>query len=158
MRFNKGGYLANTLVEFLTGNGRAKGMAVNWPRLGKGATDAATRQWTKPSVVLANAGSYSEGSAFPEYYRALKIGPIIGEPVPGTGTTVYAHESRLIPGLGYGIPSLGLRKPDGSFYENQELLPDRQVPLTPADMLAGHDPQLEAAIQAALDLLSAKAK
>ncbi|MGY3879029.1 S41 family peptidase [Aeromonas enteropelogenes] len=158
VRFNKGGYLANTLVEFLTGNGRAKGMAVNWPRLGKGATDAATRQWTKPSVVLANAGSYSEGSAFPEYYRALKIGPIIGEPVPGTGTTVYAHESRLIPGLGYGIPSLGLRKPDGSFYENQELLPDRQVPLTPADMLAGRDPQLEAAVQAALEQLSAKAK
>jgi tricorn protease len=158
VRFNKGGYLANTLVEFLTGNGSAKGMARSWPRLGKGETDAATRQWTKPSVVLVNAGSYSEGSAFPQYYRTLKVGPIIGEPVPGTGTMVYAHESRLIPGLAYGIPTLGLRNPDGSFYENQELIPDVQVALTPTDMVGGRDPQLEAAVQAALAQLSAKAK
>jgi tricorn protease len=33
-----------------------------------------------------------------------------------------------------------------------------QVALTPADMLAGRDPQLEAAVQAALAQLSAKAK
>lgn len=36
VRFNKGGYLANTLVEFLTGSGSAQGMARSWPRLGKG--------------------------------------------------------------------------------------------------------------------------
>lgn len=158
VRFNSGGYLANTLVEFLTGSGSTKGMASSWPRQGKGETDAATRQWTKPSVVLVNAGSYSEGSAFPEYYRTLKVGPIVGDPVPGTGTMVYAHDSRLFPGLAYGIPTLGLRKPDGTFYENQELTPDLQVPLTPADMVAGRDPQLEAAVQAALKQLPASAK
>lgn len=158
VRFNKGGYLANTLVGFLTGSSSAHGMAISDPKAGQGASDAATRQWTKPSVVLVNAGSYSEGSAFPEYYRALKIGPIVGEPVPGTGTMVYGHTSRLVPGLSYGIPTLGLRKPDGTFYENQELIPDLQVPLTPADMLAGRDPQLEAAVQAALKQLPANAK
>ncbi|ELM3752664.1 PD40 domain-containing protein, partial [Aeromonas dhakensis] len=155
VRFNKGGYLANTLVEFLTGSGSAQGMASSWPRLGKGETDAATRQWTKPSVVLVNAGSYSEGSAFPQYYRTLKVGPIVGEPVPGTGTMVYGHTSRLIPGLAYGIPTLGLRNPDGTLYENQELIPDVQVALTPADMVAGRDPQLAAAVQAALAQLPA---
>ncbi len=130
-------------------------MASSWPRLGKGETDAATRQWTKPSVVLVNAGSYSEGSAFPQYYRTLKVGPIVGEPVPGTGTMVYGHTSRLIPGLAYGIPTLGLRNPDGTLYENQELIPDVQVALTPADMVAGRDPQLAAAVQAALAQLPA---
>ncbi|HDX8644070.1 TPA: PD40 domain-containing protein, partial [Aeromonas dhakensis] len=155
VRFNKGGYLANTLVEFLTGSGSAQGMASSWPRLGKGETDAATRQWTKPSVVLVNAGSYSEGSAFPQYYRTLKVGPIVGEPVPGTGTMVYGHTSRLIPGLAYGIPTLGLRNPDGTLYENQELIPDVQVALTPADMVAGRDPQLATAVQAALAQLPA---
>ena len=153
VRFNNGGYLANTLVEFLTGSGSTKGIASSWPRQGKGETDAATRQWTKPSVVLVNADSYSEASAFPEYYRALKVGPIVGDPVPGTGTIVYRHYSRLIPGLAYGIPTLGLRKPDGTFYENQELIPDLQVPLTPADMVAGRDPQLEAAVRKALEQL-----
>ncbi len=58
-----------------------------------------------------------------QYYRTLKVGPIVGEPVPGTGTMVYAHTSRLIPGLAYGIPTLGLRNPDGTLYENQELIP-----------------------------------
>ncbi|WP_050514276.1 S41 family peptidase [Aeromonas finlandensis] len=153
VRFNSGGYLANTLVEFLTGSGSTKGMAISWPRQGKGATDAASRQWTKPSVVLVNAGSYSEGSAFPEYYRALKAGPIVGEPVPGTGTYVYQHRSTLIPGLNYGIPTLGMKDPNGSLYENRELIPDLQVPLTPADMVAGRDPQLEAAVNKALTLI-----
>ncbi|HDO1312800.1 S41 family peptidase [Aeromonas veronii] len=150
VRFNKGGYLANTLVGFLTGSGKEQGIAILAPKVGQGASEAASRQWTKPSVVLVNAGSYSEGSAFPEYYRTLKIGPIVGEPVPGTATGIYLHESRLIPGLLYGIPTLGLRKPDDSYYENQELIPDVQVALTPADILAGRDPQLEAAVQNAL--------
>lgn len=78
--------------------------------------------------------------------------------MPGTGTMVYAHTSRLIPGLAYGIPTLGLRNPDGTLYENQELIPDVQVALTPADMLAGRDPQLAAAVQAALAQLTTNAK
>lgn len=150
VRFNKGGYLANTLIGFLTGSGKEQGMAISAPKAGLGASDAASRQWTKPSVVLVNAGSYSEGSAFTEYYRTLKIGPIVGEPVPGTGTYVYSHRSTLVPGIAYGIPTLGMRAPDGTFYENRELIPDLQVSLTPADMVAGRDPQLVAAVQAAL--------
>lgn len=150
VRFNQGGYLANTLVEFLSGNGERQGMASSWPQAGKGAPDAATRQWTKPSVVLANAASYSEGSAFTRYYQTLKLGPLVGEPIPGTGTMVYNHQSRLIPGLEYGIPTLALRTPDGAIYENHEQQPDQLVRYTPADQLAGRDPQLEAAVKAAL--------
>ncbi|MEW7865962.1 S41 family peptidase [Aeromonas diversa] len=156
VRFNKGGYLANTLVEFLSGNGEQQGMASSWPRAGKGAPDSATRQWTKPSLVLANAASYSEGSAFPRYYQALKLGPVVGEPIPGTGTTVYNHSSRLIPGLEYGIPTLALRAPDGTLYENREQEPDKLVRYTPADLLAGRDPQLDAAIEEALTLLKGR--
>lgn len=152
VRFNGGGYLANTLVEFLSGSGQNKGMAINWPQRGKGAPDSASRQWTKPSVVLANAQSYSEGSAFPRYYRALDIGPVIGEPIPGTGTVVYHHASPLIPGLSYGIPALALRAPDGQLYENNEQQPDVFVRYSPQDLLQGNDPQLDAAIEQALKL------
>ncbi|PJG57700.1 S41 family peptidase [Aeromonas cavernicola] len=153
VRFNKGGLLANTLVEFLTGNRTEQGMAIVSPRIGQGVTEATGRQWTKPSLIITNPDSYSEGSAFPTYYRALKIGPIVGEPVPGTGTEVYVYQSKLLPGLSQAIPAQGLRHPDGTFYENQELIPDVQVALTPNDMVAGRDPQLEAAVQTALTLL-----
>ncbi|MET1076955.1 MAG: S41 family peptidase [Pseudomonas sp.] len=150
VRFNKGGYLANTLVGLLTGKGQDKGMGSNAPRVGQGAPDSASRQWTKASLLLANAGSYSEGSFFSQVYHDQKVGPLLGEPVPGTGTVVYEHLSRLLPGLSYGIPQMQLRMADGRSYENQELLPDREVRLTPADLLEGRDPQLDAAIDTAL--------
>lgn len=152
VRFNGGGYLANTLVEFLSGAGQDKGMAINWPRKGKGAPDSASRQWTKPSVVLANAYSYSEGSAFLRYYKALKTGPVIGEPIPGTGTMVFNHTSRLIPGLSYGIPAVALRAPDGQLYENNEQQPDIFIRYSPQNLLQENDPQLDAAISEALKL------
>lgn len=152
VRFNGGGYLANTLAEFLSGAGQDKGMAMNSPQKGKGAPDSASRQWTKPSVVLANASSYSEGSTFPRYYKALRIGPVIGEPIPGTGTMVFNHASRLIPGLSYGIPALALRAPDGQLYENNEQQPDILVRYSPEDLLQEKDPQLDAAIAEALKL------
>lgn len=153
VRFNAGGFLANTLVEFLSGS---KDVPKNWPRSGIAASDAARRQWTKPTVLLVNADSYSEGSAFPRYYDAQKLGPVVGEPVPGTGTTVFYHSSKLIPGLSYGIPTLALRAPDGSTYENTEQQPHRLVRFTPADLVAKRYPQLDAAIEEANKLIDVK--
>lgn len=154
VRFNKGGFLSNALVQFLTGNNAARIM----PKAGTGVSLATDQQWNKPSVVVVNAGSYSDSSVFPTYYRDLKIGPLIGDPVPGSGTAVYSHKSKLIPGLQYGIPTLGIAHQNGAFYENRELIPDLQVPLPPADMVAGRDPQLEVTVQAALKQLPASAK
>ncbi|MGG5828697.1 hypothetical protein, partial [Aeromonas salmonicida] len=47
----------------------------SWPRHGKGETDAATRQWTKPSVVLANGSRQPGGAALPQDQPNPKDGP-----------------------------------------------------------------------------------
>ena len=108
----------------------------------------ATR-WTKPSALLANAGSYSDGSIFPSVYQRLKIGPVVGESVPGTGTAVW-WEHQLDRRLVYGVPQLGFLGRDGRWFENQDIVPDVPVAADPAQIAVGRDPQLERAVQVLL--------
>jgi NADH:ubiquinone oxidoreductase subunit H len=55
-------------------------------------------------VPIGKPISLSDGSLFPHYYKHAKLGPFVGEPVPGTGTSVWWI--KLLPGgrLQYGIP------------------------------------------------------
>ncbi|CCN81315.1 putative protease fused with TolB domain [Vibrio nigripulchritudo SFn27] len=152
VRFNGGGFLADTLIEFLT----AQKVADLVPRKGKPASDAGRRSWLKQSVVLANASSYSEGSAFSQYYQDLKVGPIVGEPVPGTGTAVNTAGSAVYPDISYVYPFLPLKTPDGRYYENLELIPDVQAFNLPSEVENGIDSQLDAAIATALKQIQPK--
>ena len=95
-----------------------------------------------------NASSYSDASVFPHVYRDLKLGPLIGDPVAGTGTAVWWVESNLIPGLSYGLPQLPLREMGGRLFENVEIAPDIPVPSDPTAWDKGEDRQLDAAIKA----------
>ncbi|WP_224055480.1 S41 family peptidase [Vibrio penaeicida] len=146
VRFNRGGFLADTLIEFLT----AQKAAVVVPKKGKPASDASRRSWLKPSVVIANSASYSEGSAFSQYYQDLNVGPIIGEPVPGTGTAVMGAFSSVYPDVFFSFPYLPLKTSDGRYYENLELIPDIQAFNRPSEIAVGKDTQLDTAIEAAL--------
>lgn len=148
IRFNGGGFLADTLIEFLT----AKSAANVQPQQGQAAADANYRKWLKPSVVLTNASAYSEGSAFGQYYQDLNVGPIVGEPVPGTGTAVMDVYSTVYPGIEYRFPYLPLKRSDGKLYENLELIPDIEVHNRPEDVVNGVDSQLDTAISEALKL------
>ena len=107
-------------------------------------------RWTKPSAVVMNAESYSDGSLFPLAYHDLGIGPLIGDPVAGTGTAVWWAESRVVPGLVYGVPQLPYRRTDGVPSENHEVEPDLPVPSDPGAWARGRDPQLDAAVRALL--------
>lgn len=152
IRFNGGGFLADTLIEFLT----AKSAANVQPKQGQAAADANRRKWIKPSVVLTNAAAYSEGSAFGQYYQDLNVGPIIGEPVPGTGTAVMDINSAVYPRIQYRFPYLPLKRSDGKLYENLELIPDIEVHNRPEDVINGIDRQLDTAISEALKLTEHK--
>ncbi|WP_281221941.1 S41 family peptidase [Photobacterium sanguinicancri] len=146
VRFNGGGFLADTLIEFLT----ARKVADVVPHAGRAASDASRRNWLKPSFVIANSASYSEASAFSQYFQDLKVGPIIGEPVPGTGTAVTGFESEVYDGIRYRFPYLPLKNMTGQYYENLELQPDVLVFNTPEQVSKGQDAQLDAAISEAM--------
>ena len=85
VRFNGGGNLANQLIADLSAS--AAGSSID--RDGRFITHIPENRWSKPSILLANGYSYSDGSIFPHLYTQARLGAFVGEPVPGTGTSVW---------------------------------------------------------------------
>ena len=141
-RFNGGGWLHDDLVTFLSG----KDYIQFFPRGQNNMGSEPMFKWSKPSAVLIGEGNYSDAHMFPFAYKELKIGKLIGMPVPGTGTAVW-WETLIDPTLYFGIPQVGMRARDGKLLENTQLEPDIQVRNLPEDVTAGRDRQLEAAVK-----------
>lgn len=142
-RFNGGGWLHDDLATFLSGTEYITFM----PR-GQNLGSEPQTKWTKPSVVLMDESNYSDAHFFPFTYRALKIGKLIGMPVPGTATAVWWEG--LQNGVVFGIPEVGMVDKDGKYLENQQLEPDFKVANDPAVVAKGRDQQLEKAIEVLL--------
>lgn len=150
VRFNGGGNLSDRLIADLS----AKSYGKSVDRDGNPIANVPASRWTKPSILLANAFSYSDGSIFPHLYKESKLGSFVGEPVPGTGTSVWWVD--LLPGkrFTYGIPEIGRKMPDGRFYENTEDTPDVLIRRHPDAIEQGRDEQLEAAVATLLEQLN----
>jgi tricorn protease len=151
VRFNVGGLLHDQLIAFLGGERHSGIVTRNGVDLG---TSPYTR-WAKPTAAVANAFSYSDGSVFPSYYMREKIGPMVGDRVPGTGTAVYDTQ-QIEPRLYFGIAQIGFRTKDGEFFENHEVKPTEMVPTEPNFITEGRDPQLERAVELLLARLQKK--
>ncbi|MCP5426621.1 MAG: PD40 domain-containing protein [Gammaproteobacteria bacterium] len=149
VRFNGGGNLHDQLISLFTGDA----LAAFTSRDGRVVGRMPIHRWAKPSALLANAGSYSDGSIFPHLYQRQGIGPVIGARVPGTGTAVW-WIYRLNKQLKYGIPQLGAKDFKTGWFENQETVPDILVFNDPDAIEAGRDPQLEAGVKALLAKLN----
>ena len=140
-RFNGGGNIHEQLSDFLSGKAYFD-IIPHGQKVGVEPGD----KWTKPSIVLVNESDYSDAHLFPLAYREKGIGKTVGMPVPGTGTFVW-WETQIDPTVYFGIPMGGWRTPDGKFGEGNQFEPDLKVRMDPAVMTAGHDQQLEAAVQ-----------
>jgi C-terminal processing protease CtpA/Prc len=104
-------------------------------------------RWTKPSVVLACEANYSDGHCFVHDYQVLKMGKLVGMPVPGsctwmTGQTLHDNS------MHFSVPTLGVKDLEGRYLENSQTQPDIEVMNTFDTVATGRDRQLEAAIQA----------
>ncbi|MCA1751059.1 MAG: peptidase S41, partial [Flavobacteriales bacterium] len=83
---------------------------------------------------------------FPYVYKFFDIGPLVGMPVPGTGTAVWWE--RMLDGTMFGIPQLGMKDVrTGELMENNQLEPDHKVPLEAKAATEGRDLQLEKAVE-----------
>ncbi|HEV3201880.1 MAG TPA: S41 family peptidase [Bryobacteraceae bacterium] len=97
-------------------------------------------------VVLQNERSASDAEMFPEGFRRLGLGKVVGVPtmgaVIGTGSFTLMDGSVLrTPGSGVYITATGEN------LENFGVPPDVWVDNTPADFLTHHDRQVEKAIE-----------
>jgi len=140
-RHNGGGWLHDDLVTLLSGKEYQQFV----PR-GQYIGSDPFNKWLKPSCVMVCEDNYSNAHGFPWVYKELKIGKLIGAPVPGTMTAVW-WESLIDPSIVFGIPIVGCRDMRGNYMENHELQPDIEVYNAPEKSLKGEDQQLEAAVK-----------
>ncbi len=140
-RYNTGGWLHDDLITLLSG----KKYLEFWPRDRYFGYDPFNK-WIKPSVVLVNESNYSDGCGFPYAYKYLKIGKLVGMPVPGTMTAVW-WETLLDPTLYFGIPQVGVKNNKGQYLENHQLEPDVKIWNDYSKIIKGQDQQLQGAIK-----------
>jgi tricorn protease len=106
-----------------------------------------------PKVMLINESAGSGGDALPYYFHSRKIGTLVGTRTWG-GLVGTLGVPETIDGAGITAPALAFYDTQGRWaVENEGVTPDITVEYTPAVVLAGHDPQLERAVQVALEQL-----
>jgi len=140
-RFNSGGQIPDRFIELLN----KKALAYWAVRDGK--------TWTWPpqsqlghKVMLINGWSGSGGDAFPDFFRNMKLGKLIGERTWG-GLIGISGVPSLIDGGMITVPTFRMYNPDGTWFkEGHGVDPDILVVDNPTQMAKGVDPQLEKAI------------
>ncbi len=98
-----------------------------------------------PMAVLQNERSASDAEMFPEGFRALGLGKVIG--VNTMGAVIGTGAFTLLDGSSLRTPSFGVFGARGQNLENYGVPPDVEIDNTPADFLAGHDRQVEKAVE-----------
>jgi tricorn protease len=103
--------------------------------------------------MIINESAGSGGDALPYYFKQQKAGPLVGTRTWGALVGTLQIPA-TIDGGGITAPSLAFYDVHGRWaIENEGVAPDIAVEITPADVAAGRDPQLERAVQEALKLL-----
>jgi tricorn protease len=148
-RFNGGGQMADYIIEVL-GRGLQSFWAARYGAIER--TPAAAI--LGPKVMIANEVSGSGGDALPWLFKTNKLGPLVGKRTWG-GLVGISGTPQLMDGAQVTSPSVGFFTPDGAWeVENYGVAPDVEVDQDPKAVAAGRDPQLEAAVRIAMDVLA----
>jgi tricorn protease len=140
-RFNGGGGIDQELLEIL--NQRVKYQS--WRGRDSVEVPRPVQAFFGPMCVLQNERSASNAEMFPDGFRKLGLGKVIG--VPTMGAVIGTGSYRLMDGSSIRTPSFGVFTASGESLENYGVQPDVWVDNTPEDFLSGHDRQIEKAIE-----------
>jgi tricorn protease len=145
-RFNGGGALADYVVDFL------RRPLLNFVEAREGETSVMPfGAIFGPKAMLINEYAGSGGDAMPYYFRKMGVGPLIGTRTWG-GLVRSDPMPALLDGGIVTAPPVALWSESGEWIaENKGIAPDVEVTQDPAAVRAGHDPQLERAVQYLLD-------
>ncbi len=140
-RFNGGGGIDQELLEIL--NQRKKYQTTR----NRDSLDVPrpVQAFFGPMAVLQNERSASDAEMFPDGFRALGLGKIVG--VPTMGAVIGTGSFSLLDGSQIRTPGSAVFTSRGENMENYGVQPDIFVDNTPADFLTGHDRQIEKAIE-----------
>ena len=110
-----------------------------------------------PKVALLNHWSASDGDIFPDLFKRYGLGQLIGTRSWG-GVRGIRGNWQMMDGGYVTIPESAVYNLDSQWAtENHGVDPDIEVENQPADLLAGHDVQLETAVGVLLKQIAGKA-
>jgi len=147
-RYNRGGQAADYIIDQLR-----RPVICYWAM--RSGVDLKTPHASiqGPKVMLTNETSSSGGDLLPWMFRKFKVGTLVGKRTWG-GLVGVLGFPLLMDGGVVTAPNIAIWTPEeGWVVENIGIPPDIEVEWTPADFAAGRDPQLEKAIQVALEEL-----
>lgn len=103
------------------------------------------RALERPTVLVTNQHSLSDAEDFTEGYRALRLGPVVGEPT--AGWIIYTWNARLLDGSTFRLPRMRVTDSQGRDMERHPRPVDVAVDRPLGETSAGRDSQLEAAVR-----------
>ena len=141
-RYNGGGFVGDQIIDRL----ERQVWALTKPREGMVIPDP-ERAFHGHFVVLINEDTGSNGEYFAEAIKTKELGTVIGRRTWGGAVGIEPHQD-VVDGGVITPPQFGIYSLDGQEWliEGHGVEPDIDVENPPAEVLAGRDPQLQAAI------------
>ncbi len=140
-RFNGGGGIDQELLEILN----QRKMYESYVGRDSVRIPRPIQAFFGPMAVLQNERSASNAEMFPEGFKTLGLGKVIG--VPTYGAVIGTGSYTLLDGSTIRTPGVGVYTASGQNFENYGVPPDVLIDNTPADFLTGHDRQIEKALE-----------
>ena len=146
-RFNGGGQIADYYIDHLR-----RPYISHWATRYGNDFKTPSGSIDGPKVMLIDETAGSGGDMLPWMFNKLKLGTLVGRRTWGGLVGVLGFPV-LMDGGSVSAPNLAIWTEDGFIVENVGVPPDVEVEQLPADVIAGRDPQLEKAIEIALQQL-----
>ncbi len=150
-RFNGGGQVADYYIDLLR-----RPLIAYWATRHGQPIRTPSATILGPKVMITDETAGSGGDLLPWMFRKFELGTIVGKRTWGGLVGILGYPV-LMDGGSVTSPNLAIFTEDGWVVENEGVPPDIEVEQTPADVIAGRDPQLERAIALALEQLKAGA-
>jgi tricorn protease len=148
VRFNGGGHVSGLVLEKLARR------RLGWDVPRRGAPISYPEETPRgPLVAITNEYAGSDGDIFTHGFKLLRLGPVVGTRTWGGVIGIDINQT-LVDGSVTTQPEYAFWFEDvGWGVENYGSDPDEEVLFRPQDYAAGGDPQLERAIELALEAL-----
>jgi tricorn protease len=147
-RHNGGGAVADYYIDILR-----RPLISHWAMRYGGDLKTPLASIQGPKVMIIDETAGSGGDLLPWMFHKLQLGTLVGTRTWGGLVGVLGFPV-LMDGGQITAPNLGIWTSEGFIVENEGVPPDVEVEQTPADVIAGKDPQLERAIALAMKQLA----
>jgi tricorn protease len=147
-RHNGGGAVADYYIDILR-----RPLISHWAMRYGGDLKTPLASIQGPKVMIIDETAGSGGDLLPWMFHKLQLGTLVGTRTWG-GLVGILGFPVLMDGGNITAPNLGIWTSEGFIVENEGVPPDVEVEQTPAEVIAGKDPQLDRAISIAMKQLA----